>query len=94
MLTTTVKKGTTQADIESSGGALFHIAPTTSQGGNPNFRFFRFKGREFDCGAAQHWKTTEDGMARLGRADRLHVIGNGIRYVRRLDDFPITPITN
>lgn len=73
---------------------LFHIAPTTSQGGNPSFREFQLQGRVFDCGASQHWKTTEGGMTRLGLADRLLVVGNGIRYVRRLNDFPIVSMDN
>ena len=73
---------------------LFHIAPTTSQGGNPAFRMFEYEGRQFDCGNAQHWKTTEVGMKRLGMADRLFRVGNGIRYVRKLEDFPIVQITN
>ena len=73
---------------------LFHIAPTTSQGGNPNFQLFEFAGCEFDCGPAQHWKTTEEGMTRLGRAGRLLIVGNGIRYVRKLADFPIVQVDN
>lgn len=73
---------------------LFHIAPTTSQGANPNFRYFQFQGGNFDSGATQHWKTTEAGMKRLTAADRLLRIGNGLRYVRKLDDFAIVPIGN
>ena len=79
----------TRSDVE-----LFHIAPTTSQGGNPNFRLFQFEGREFDCGHAQHWKTTEAGMRRLANANRLFRVGNGLRYVRKLEDFPIVQITS
>ncbi len=77
-----------------TGVQLFHIAPTTSQGANPNFQIFEFEGRKFDCGSSQHWKTTELGMRRLTIADRLLRVGNGVRYVRKLDDFPITQITN
>ena len=79
---------------EIKGVELFHIAPTTSQGGNPNFQFFQFEGRQFDCGSSQHWKTTESGMNRLGTSGRLIRIGNGLRYVRKLEDFPIVQITN
>ncbi len=73
---------------------LFHIAPTTSQGANPNFRFFNFEGKEYDSGGSQHWKTTQTGMTLLSKADRLYRVGNGVRYVRKLDDFPIVQIAN
>ena len=76
------------------GVDLFHIAPTTSQGGNPNFRHFAFADQAFDCGVSQHWKTNESGMNRLACADRLMVVGNSLRYIRKLDDFPIVPLGN
>ena len=73
---------------------LFHIAPSTSQGANPKFRYFELGGRAFDSGASQHWKTTEIGMLRLARADRLFPVGNGIRYVRKFDDMPVVQVDN
>lgn len=100
ILPTLEKRRLTQTELQAflSGEVrdvqLFHIAPTTSQGGNPAFRMFEFEGREFDCGQAQHWKTTEVGMKRLGMADRLFRVGNGLRYVRKLEDFPIVQFTN
>ncbi|MFE6081090.1 site-specific DNA-methyltransferase [Streptomyces virginiae] len=40
------------------------------------------------------WKTNRTGMERLVWADRLMGIGNTLRYVRPLDDFPAFPFTN
>ncbi len=41
-----------------------------------------------------HWKTTRDGLDRLGVAGRLIVQGVTLRYVRYYDDFPVTPMSN
>jgi adenine-specific DNA-methyltransferase len=40
------------------------------------------------------WKTNQEGMRRLLWAKRLMGIGNTLRYVRHLDDFPAFPFTN
>ncbi len=40
------------------------------------------------------WKTHPEGMARLGLAERLRPIGKTLRYIRDLNDFPVSPINN
>jgi adenine-specific DNA-methyltransferase len=40
------------------------------------------------------WKTNESGMRRLHRARRLEGVGNTLRYVRYLDDFPAMPLSD
>jgi adenine-specific DNA-methyltransferase len=40
------------------------------------------------------WKTNEAGMKRLIAASRIQPMGNSLRYVRFLDDFPAYPISN
>jgi adenine-specific DNA-methyltransferase len=40
------------------------------------------------------WKTNTEGMQRLSQAQRLMGIGNTLRYVRFLEDFPAFPYTN
>ncbi|MEO8084205.1 MAG: site-specific DNA-methyltransferase, partial [Ardenticatenales bacterium] len=52
-----------------------------------------FSGRTFRPGRG-YWKTGPDGFERLGHAKRLMLIGNTLRYVRFLDDFPVFPINN
>lgn len=59
----------------------------TSQG-NPVSEY-SFKGRTFRGG----WKTTNpDGMNRLANSNRVAALGNTLRYVRYLSDFPLFPI--
>lgn len=58
-------------------------------------RFYTFNGRKYDCGAHRHWKTTNPGgLDRLASARRLIGFGEQLNYIRYLDDFPATPITN
>lgn len=41
-----------------------------------------------------YWKTGQEGMPRLIKANRIALIGNTLRYVRFLSDFPVYPINN
>jgi adenine-specific DNA-methyltransferase len=41
-----------------------------------------------------YWKTGELGAKRLGRANRLALLGDTLSYVRYLDDFRVFPLTN
>ena len=67
----------------------------TSQGASPNSeQAFTFADKVWRPPTGLHWKTTVDGMQRLGLAGRVMVEGNSIRYVRFLDDFPVYPINN
>jgi adenine-specific DNA-methyltransferase len=59
----------------------------TSQG-NPVFEF-EYEGNVY----RQAWKTTPEGLKRLGAAQRLHVAENSLQYVRYLSDFPCVPVT-
>ena len=40
------------------------------------------------------WKTNEQGMTRLKASRRLLPVGNTLRYVRYLEDFPAFPLSN
>ncbi len=51
-------------------------------------------GSEYRPAGTRGWSTTHEGMARLGRADRLTPVGKNIRIVRYFEDFPVTPITS
>ena len=39
------------------------------------------------------WKTTENGLDRLSRSQRIVTARRSIRYVRYIDDFPVIPMT-
>ena len=75
------------------GGRLFRPSATTSQrppGSDP----FPFRGEMYIPGRAQYWKTSIEGLVRLGRAGRLIPRAKSISYMRLLQDFPVTPVHN
>lgn len=51
------------------------------------------EGRSFEPTGGRGWSTTEEGMRRLLRANRLENVKNSVRLVRFLDDYPVTPLT-
>ena len=62
--------------------------------GPPEERFYEFNGKRYDCGTNRHWKTNHAGLDRLAAAKRLIGLASQLNYVRYLDDFPATPLTN
>ncbi|MGO9428719.1 site-specific DNA-methyltransferase [Rhodoblastus sp.] len=54
---------------------------------------FDFDGRTFRPGSGK-FKTDKDGLQHVASAGRLLPVGNTLRYVRHLDDFPVAPINN
>jgi adenine-specific DNA-methyltransferase len=62
-----------------------------AQGGD--LRQFEYAGQTFTPGKGT-FKTDEAGLRRLDRAGRLMALGNTLRYVRFLNDFPVYPINN
>ncbi|MEI7731373.1 MAG: site-specific DNA-methyltransferase, partial [Verrucomicrobiota bacterium] len=73
-------------------GRLFCHDNLTSQRPPGDFPI-EFEGRTFKP-ARGYWKTGPEGMERLKKARRLMVVGNTLRYIRFLDDFPVFPTTN
>ncbi len=43
---------------------------------------------------AGYWKTEQASMPRLLKSDRIERMGQTLRYVRFLNDYPVTPLTN
>jgi adenine-specific DNA-methyltransferase len=56
-------------------------------------RMFPFRGSNFAPGRGT-FKSDMAGLRRLALADRLLAIGDTLRYVRFLDDFPVYPLVN
>jgi adenine-specific DNA-methyltransferase len=54
----------------------------------------RIRDREYLPNKQSRWKTGEDGMQRLLKAERLDARGETLCYVRYIDDFPAFPISN
>ena len=66
----------------------------TSQGASASSQPLRYCSRTFQPPPGLHWKTTVPGMERLNRAGRVFLVGNTLRYLRFLNDFPVVPFTN
>jgi adenine-specific DNA-methyltransferase len=55
---------------------------------------FEYKGKVYTTSSGKSWKTTKEGMERLGFARRITDSGKTIRYVIYFDDFPVMKLTN
>ena len=54
----------------------------------------KFEGKEYQPLSTNHWKTTEESMHRLIRANRVFATGRNIQYKRWSTDFPVVPISD
>lgn len=75
--------------------AVFAHGDVTSQrpAQGEDVRAFTYEGKEFRVGKGT-FKTDLIGLNRLAAARRFIFIGNTLRYVRFLNDFPVYPYTN
>ncbi len=55
---------------------------------------FPYAGNTFEPPANSHWKTTTEGLRRLGKASRIIPIGQRAYYKRFIGDFPVFPMNN
>ncbi|MBN7795945.1 site-specific DNA-methyltransferase [Parahaliea mediterranea] len=78
------------------GWAISQLSFAVSQDpGSPEERFYNLFGKEYDCGVSRHWKTKNPtGLDRLHRAGRLLPLASQLNYIRFLDDYPLTVLTN
>ena len=76
-----------------NGGRVFRHKLAEGAGASGNTEPFEFERRSFRPKEGKHWSTTPKGMANLAKAKRFIVMGNSLRYVNYLADFPVTPIT-
>lgn len=77
------------------GARIFQATSLQSDGRSEEADYrFEFCGHEYEPNAKSHWKTSLDGLRRLADSNRIVKSGNGIRYVRYLDDFPFTELTS
>jgi adenine-specific DNA-methyltransferase len=85
-------RGLTKNELRSGkhplGARLYRPGDISSQG-NPQFDFPY-------CASVfrKEWKTTIGGLNRLGKAGRLHLAENSVRYARFLNDFPVSSINS
>ena len=69
------------------GFEIYKADNITSQG-NPLLSI-EFKGHQYELRS----KTTAIGHTRLAKADRIHKARNSIQYIRKLNDFAVTPVS-
>lgn len=75
-------------DLLGKSDRIYKPDNITSQG-NPLLTFDH-NGKSY----TQAWKTNLSGLRRLSLAERLHVAANSLQYVRYLDDFAASPVSN
>jgi adenine-specific DNA-methyltransferase len=77
------------------GAKLFRLDPIISQGFSESLsQPFTWKDMTYKIAGNHHWKTTPTGMSKLADVARLQDSAGTIRYVRYVDDFPVSPLQN
>ena len=70
-------------------------ADLTSQGASASSpQRFKYHNHLLNPPAGLHWKTTVHGLERLEKCGRIFLVGNTLRYLRFLDDYPVVPYNN
>ncbi len=90
-----VSEADTIAQLAASSDQLLVHDNLTSQGlsselSNP----YQWQNTKYNLPRNSHWKTTVSGLNNLSCANRLMAVGSTLRYKRRLNDFPVSPIAN
>jgi adenine-specific DNA-methyltransferase len=80
--------------IMPEGAIIFQPYPLVSIGSSSSNRPFVWQGRAYIPSPNSHWKVTNEGLENIVRANRLMAIGNTLRFVNYLKDYPVTPYTN
>jgi len=76
-------------------GRVLKLNDLSSQTGSENSRFpIEVDGRTFRPPGARGWSTGRDGIERLRRLGRLHVVGNSLMWKSYRDEFPYRPINS
>jgi len=55
---------------------------------------FEFEGKRYYPASNAHWKTTLNGMQVLAQKGRITAVGNTLRFLRFVDDFPVSALGN
>ena len=80
------------SDAVDSGGVAAHSDMTSA--GEADAEPFTFEGKALRPSSGRHWRTNAAGRERLRWAGRLMVIGNSLRYISFLSDYPAFPLNN
>lgn len=80
--------------MSSLGRVFRHTAMTTAGVSTKGSGPVNFAGRRYTPSALGMWKTNPSGIERLTAGERLLGLGNTLRFVNYLDDFPVSPLNN
>ena len=81
--------GTEKASGQTPTDSRIYRPGNVTTQGNPEFEFI-YRGKIYK----RPWKTTFNGMQRMGKSNRLHVASNSLSQVNYLEDYPVAPITS
>ena len=82
-------------DQEGFGDPRYMPGDMSSQGASEGGTYpFAHMGSIYKLPPNTHWKASQVGMPRLGKASRLIGIGKRLRYRRYADDFPVVTLNN
>ena len=73
---------------------VFQPYPLVSMGAPSSPTPFEWQDYTFHPSPNRHWSVTVEGLQVLAKAERLMAMGDTLRFVNYLDDYPATPITN
>lgn len=88
VLTPAEKRGETPIPA----GRRFQLTSLISSGETKTDQTFSFEGVDYLPRSGSHWKTTIEGLKRLGDIGRIVRAGKTLRYKRYADDFDYVPI--
>jgi adenine-specific DNA-methyltransferase len=78
---------------ETADSRKYKLDDLTSQGESQTGSYsFEFEGSTYLPRAGRHWRTIQDGMARLSAAERIQRKGTNIFYRHFLDDYPVVSL--
>ena len=91
--------GSTQKTLENQKVAdnwqLFAPQPLVSGAYSDTTTFeYLHNGEVYHPGGNRCWKTTPDGMERLSKTERIFASTKTLKFIRYVDDFPVTEISN
>ncbi len=88
-----LKRKLGQKDRLQEGESDFHTGDASAMFTTPHLAMpIDYEGSPVPPPRNRQWQTTAMGMNRLFKVSRLLLLGNSMRYVRLLNDFPVYPI--
>jgi len=73
---------------------LFRLSDICSQGATGSNQEFSFENKKYLPRSGTHWTTSVEGLERLVENQRIMLSAGYPNFVRYLDDYPVTPVSN